>query len=55
MSKILNNQAKDDLLLLYKDTEERPNIKSFFWDVLECAGCSEEFKEFLDNLPPEET
>ena len=49
MKNILDEQSRADLALLYSDTRNRPNIREFFWDVLECAGCSEEFKEYWEN------
>ena len=47
---VLDDQAKDDLLLLYKDIDNA-NIekKDFFWSVLECAGCFEEFERYKEG------
>ena len=51
----LNEQAKDDLRLLYNDIDlSNTSKKEFFWDVLECAGCSEEFREYLAEQEDEE-
>lgn len=45
---MLNNQAKKDLLKLYKEINTNPDAQ-LFWSVLECAGCAEEFKEFIEH------
>lgn len=49
MEKILDEQALDDLALLYHDTKNRPNVREFFWSVLECVGCSSEFDDYWEN------
>ena len=52
---ILDEQAKDDLLLLYRDIDASNGEKrDFFWSVLECVGCEEEFKSYLAKNPEEE-
>lgn len=52
---MLDEQAKDDLRLLYNDIDlSNTSKKEFFWDVLECAGCSEEFREYLAEQEDEE-
>jgi len=47
---VLDDQAKEDLLLLYKDIDTT-NIekKDFFWSVLECVGCFEEFRIYKEG------
>ena len=50
MKSVLDEQAKDDLLLLYNDIDSNNTEKrEFFWSVLECAGCEEEFREHLEQ------
>ena len=46
---MLDNQAKDDLRRLYESTEDEDR-KKYFWSVLECVGCEEEFKDYLFEL-----
>jgi len=47
---MLDEQAKEDLLLLYNDIDSSDtDKKEFFWSVLECAGCEEEFRSFLEE------
>ena len=47
---VLDDQAKDDLLLLYRDIDIANDEKrDFFWSVLECAGCSEEFERYEES------
>ena len=47
---MLDEQAKEDLLLLYNDIDSNNTDKrEFFWSVLECAGCEEEFRSFLEE------
>lgn len=49
---LLNSQAIEDLRLLYRDIEHSNTAKrEFFWSVLECVGCEEEFKlHVLENI-----
>lgn len=45
---ILDEQAKKDLELLYNDIDANDETKKrFFWSVLECVGCEEEFTKHL--------
>lgn len=47
---ILDEQAKKDLELLYNDIDANDEAKKrFFWSVLECVGCEEEFTKHLQN------
>ena len=48
---LLNSQAIEDLQLLYRDINPSNTAKKeFFWCVLECVGCEEEFKDYLFEL-----
>jgi hypothetical protein len=52
---ISDEQAQGDLLLLYRDIDTSNDEKrKFFWSVLECVGCEEEFKSYLAENPEEE-
>ena len=47
---MLDKQAKEDLELYYNDINpNNTNKKEIFWDILSCAGCEEEFKEYLNK------
>lgn len=47
---VLDDQAKEDLLSLYEDIDTANDEKrDFFWSVLECAGCSEEFERYKES------
>lgn len=46
----LDEQAKEDLELLYEDIDDGNKAKKeFFWCVLGCVGCEEEFKRYLNK------
>ena len=52
---VLNKRALEDLDLLYHDIEPSNYDKEeFFWSVMECAGCSEEFKVYLEKFNEKE-
>lgn len=46
---MLNEQAKEDLLYHYRNECDDDLREAEFWSVLECIGCSEEFKHLLDE------
>lgn len=48
-SGILDNQAKEDLLQLWNANDGDNATQSIIMSVLECVGCSEEFKTFLEE------
>ena len=52
MDGILDEQAREDLLALYKETIDEGH-KVYFWSVLECVGCAEEFRAYLDEVEGE--
>lgn len=46
---MLNEQAREDLLSLWHSNDGDETTRSIIMSVLECAGCSEEFKSLLDE------
>lgn len=45
---ILDEQAKEDLFEYYSDLNDRD--KDVFWSTMQCVGCEEEFRRYLDEL-----
>lgn len=48
---VLNDQAQKDLYRLYKEEVAYSTTTKqwFFWSVLECIGCEEEFKRYKES------
>lgn len=46
---ILDDQAKEDLLQLWQANDGDDTTQNLIMSVLECAGCSNEFKHYIDN------
>ena len=44
---MLNEQAREDLLSLWYSNEDDESTRRIITSVLECVGCSEEFKSLL--------
>lgn len=48
---VLDDQAQKDLYHLYKEEVAYSNTTKqwFFWSILECIGCEEEFKKYKEG------
>lgn len=46
---ILDDQAKEDLANLYNDTHKNVD-EDVFWSILQCIGCEDEFRRYIDEL-----
>lgn len=44
---VLDEQAKEDLIRLYRSLNNKPNSRSVMIATLECVGCYQEFIEAL--------